>query len=268
MRDTSRHDAWGDGDAYDAYMGRWSRRVAPLFLDWLAIPPQAEWLEVGCGTGALSRTIVERCDPKRLVAIEPSAGFIARARANVADDRVEFRVGDAQALDLETASRDAIVSGLVLNFVPDKARALSEMKRVARAGAVIAFYVWDYAGGGLEFLRWFWRVATALDPDAAELTENRRFPFATASGLNALATDAGLSGVECIPVEVATTFKDFDDYWTPFTLGAGPAPGYCRSLAPDARERLQQGLRDSLPRDADGRIPLSARAWAVRALAR
>lgn len=268
MSDTSRHDAWGDGDAYDAYMGRWSRRVAPLFLDWLAIPPQAEWLEVGCGTGALSAAIVDRCNPKHLVAVEPSAGFIAMARANVPDERVEFRVGDAQSLDLETASRDAIVSGLVLNFVPDKARALSEMKRVAREGAAVGFYVWDYAGGGLGFLRWFWQVATAIDPGAAELTEDRRFPFATMSGLTALATDAGLSTVECIPLDVATVFKDFDDYWMPFTLGTGPAPGYCRSLAPAARERLKQGLRDSLPNDSSGGIPLSARAWAVKSRVR
>ncbi len=268
MSEASRHDTWGAGDAYDAYMGRWSRLVAPRFLDWLAIPPESEWLEVGCGTGALSAAIVERCGPKNLIAIDPSEGFIAKARANVEDGRVDFRVGDAQSLSLPPASRDAIVSALVLNFVPDKARALSEMKRVARAGATVGFYVWDYAGGGLEFLRWFWRVATVLDAKAEELAENRRFPFATAAGLTALTTEAGFSAVECVPVEVETVFKDFDDYWTPFTLGTGPAPGYCMSLPPAVRERFKEGLRDRLPRDSGGRIPLSARAWAVKSVVR
>lgn len=268
MSETSRYDTWGAGEAYDAYMGRWSRQIAPRFLDWLAIPPQAEWLEVGCGTGALSAAIVARCNPKGLVAIEPSEGFIAKARSNVPDGRVEFRVGDAQSLSLETASRDAIVSALVLNFVPDKVKALSEMKRVGREGATVGFYVWDYAGGGLEFLQRFWRVAAALDPAAAELTETRRFPFATAAGLTALATEAGLAEVKCIPIEAETVFTDFDDYWTPFTLGAGPAPGYCIKLPPAARERLREGLRDSLPRDAGGRISLKARAWAVKSVAR
>ena len=268
MSEASRHDTWGAGDAYDAYMGRWSRLVAPRFLDWLAIPPESEWLEVGCGTGALSAAIVERCGPKNLIAIDPSEGFIAKARANVEDGRVDFRVGDAQSLSLPPASRDAIVSALVLNFVPDKARALSEMKRVARAGATVGFYVWDYAGGGLEFLRGFWGVGTVLVAKAEVLAVNRRFPFATAAGLTALTTEAGFSAVECVPVEVETVFKDFDDYWTPFTLGTGPAPGYCMSLPPAVRERFKEGLRDRLPRDSGGRIPLSARAWAVKSVVR
>ena len=261
--DANRHDAWQAGDSYDAYMGRWSRQIAPLFLDWLDPAPGLDWLEVGCGTGALSAAILARCDPASLLAVDPSEGFVARARVNVPDPRATFRVGDAQALEAADASRDVVASALVLNFVPDRKKALAEMKRVARG--TVAFYVWDYPGGGVEFMRAFWTAATALDPEARDLTEDRRFPFCTPEGLTALAKGAGLGPVACEAIEAPTVFRDFDDLWRPFTLGAGPAPGYCVKLAPEARERLRLRLRDSLPVRADGTIPLKVRAWAVRA---
>jgi SAM-dependent methyltransferase len=266
MMETSRHDAWQAGDSYDAYMGRWSRQVAPCFLDWLGAPEGQDWLEVGCGTGALSAAILERCKPKSLISIDPSEGFLQKARANVPDERAEFLLGDAQSLTLEAASRDVIVSGLVLNFVPDKEAALAEMKRVARVGGTIGLYVWDYPGGGVEFMRAFWNAATALDPDARDLTEDRRFPFCTPAGLADLARSAGIVWAECTSIEMPTVFKSFDDYWLPFTLGAGPAPGYCTSLDPDARQRLKEMLHHRLPRREDGAIPLKARAWAVKAV--
>ena len=266
MTDTSRHDTWQAGDSYEAYMGRWSRQVAPRFLDWLGAPGGLHWLDVGCGTGALSAAILARGDPASLISIDASEGFTAKARVSLPDSRVEFRVGDAQALDLDTASRDVVVSALMLNFVPDRERALAEMKRVARPGGRIGFYVWDYPGGGIAFMRAFWEAAVALDPAARDLTEDKRFPFCTPEGLTALAARAGLASPECAPIEAPTVFRDFDDYWRPFTLGAGPAPGYCVSLAPDARERLRQRLSDTLPRRADGTIAFTARAWAVKAV--
>jgi ubiquinone/menaquinone biosynthesis C-methylase UbiE len=265
MGEASRHDAWQAGASYDAYMGRWSRLVAPRFLDWLGAPRGRDWLDVGCGTGALSAAVLARCDPKSVVAIDPSEGFLAAARENVRDDRVAFRRGDAQALDLETGSRDAAVSALVLNFVPDKAKALAEMKRVVRPGGIAGFYVWDYAGRGVEFMRAFWDAAAALDPDAAELMEDRRFAFCTPKGLADLAESAGLAPAVCIPIEVPTVFRDFEDFWHPFTLGAGPAPGYCAKLDPDARQRLKEKLEGDLPRGDDGAIRLKTRAWAIKA---
>lgn len=266
MAEVSRHDAWQAGDHYEAYMGRWSRQIAPHFLDWLGTPDGLDWLEVGCGTGALSAAIAERCNPNSLIAIDPSEGFVSTARANVTDGRAEFQVGDAQELPVEESSRDVIVSALVLNFVPDKKKALGEMNRVARSGGTIAFYVWDYPGGGMEFMQAFWDAATALDPAALELTEGRRFPFCTPGGLAELAQTAGLDAVECRPIEVPTIFADFDDYWHPFTLGAGPAPGYCASLEEDQRDRLKEALRANVPRGDDGTIPFKARAWAIKAV--
>ena len=267
MTEASRHDAWQAGDSYDSYMGRWSRQIAPRFLDWLDAPGGLDWLEVGCGTGALSAAILARCNPKSLISLDPSEGFLAKARATNADGRADFQVGDAQALSQETASRDMVVSALVLNFVPDRKKALAEMKRVARAGGRVGFYVWDYPGGGIEFMRAFWNAATALDPGALDLTEDRRFPFCTPDQLSELARSAGLASIDCAPIEVPTVFKDFDDYWRPFTLGAGPAPGYCMSLDPEPRQRLKEKLQESLPRSDDGSIHLRSRAWAIKAVA-
>jgi ubiquinone/menaquinone biosynthesis C-methylase UbiE len=265
MAEASRHDAWQAGDRYEAYMGRWSRLVARRFLDWLKVRDRLEWLDVGCGTGALSAAVLARRSPTSLVSIDPSEGFLAAARATVVDPRAEFRIGDAQALPLEAASRDVVVSALVLNFVPDKQKALAEMKRVIRPDGTVAFYVWDYPGGGMELMRAFWTAATALDPAAAELSEDRRFPFCTRDGLLQMTKDAGFTDAECTAIEVPTVFRDFDDYWRPFTLGAGPAPGYCTNLAPEARQRLHDKLRADLPTQPDGSMALKARAWAVKA---
>lgn len=265
MVETSRHDAWRAGDSYEVYMGRWSRKIAPRFLEWLGAAPGVDWLEVGCGTGALSAAILECARPKSLISIDPSEGFLAAARARLPDGRVEFKLGDARTLPVEAASRDVIVSALVLNFVPERAAALAEMRRVGRRGGLIGFYVWDYPGGGMEIMRAFWQAAIALDPGASDLAEDKRFPFCTKEALVALASGAGLAAVAATAIEVPTVFADFEDYWHPFTLGAGPAPGYCAKLDSESRERLRQRLSDSLPRRADGSIALKARAWAVKA---
>lgn len=263
----ARHDGWQAGDSYDAYMGRWSRNVAPQFLDWLGAPSGCDWLDVGCGTGALSGAVLAQCKPRSLLSIDASEPFIAAARARLPDSRATFRVGHAQALPAEDSSCDIIVSALVLNFVPDRVKALAEARRVARRGGVVAFYVWDYPGGGVEFMRAFSTAAVALNPAVAELTEDRRFPFCTPDNLARLASDAGLRGVKVTAIEVATVFQDFDDFWQPFTLGTGPAPGYCMALAPGARQQLKQKLREQLAPSADGPISLNARAWALKAAA-
>lgn len=263
MPETSRHDAWQAGESYDAYMGRWSRRIAPSFLDRLQAAEGLDWLDVGCGTGALSEAILARCAPRAVTAVELSPGFLARAREIVRDPRATFLPGDAQALPVDSGAFDFVVSGLVLNFVPDRLKALQERKRAARPDGRVGFYVWDYPGGGVEFMSAFWKSASSLDPDSADLTEDRRFPFCTPQALQDLASAAGLVSICCEAIEVPTVFRDFDDYWHPFTLGAGPAPGYCMSLAPEKRERLRALLQERLPLDPGGSITLNVRAWAV-----
>lgn len=268
MAEMSRHDAWQAGESYDAYMGRWSRLIAPLFLDRLGAAEGLDWLDVGCGTGALSETILARCGPGSVTGVDPSAGFISRAQEIVRDPRATFLLGDARALPVGSAAFDLVVSGLMLNFVPDMPKALEEMKRAARPNGRLCFYVWDYPGGGLEFVRAFWTAAIALDPDAADLTEARRFANCEPTALTELARAAGLVSIACEAIEAPTIFRDFDDYWRPFTLGGGPAPGYCANLAPEKRERLGEMLRERLPIRQNGSIALKVRAWAVTSAAR
>lgn len=265
--DQARHDAWSAGESYDQYMGRWSKRIAARFLEWLAPRPGLDWLEVGCGTGALASEIVARCNPRAVVAVDSSEDFIETARRNVADERVVFRLGDALDLPLEDGSRDVVASALFLNFVADKGKALEEMVRVARPGGRIGFYVWDYPGGGVEFMSRFWQAAMSLDRNAADYVEGKRFAFCTPDGLTGLAKDSGLQAIECSAIEVPTKFRDFEDFWRPFTLGTGPAPGYCMSLSEDARRSLRDKLDAETLRSDGGSIELRARAWALKAKA-
>lgn len=260
MDRSTEFDAWSVGHNYEQYMGRWSRQLAGRFLDWLAPPRDADWLDIGCGTGALTSAILERAAPHSILALDPSKDFVAYARTAIDDDRAEFAVGDATALPA-AASVDIAASALVLNFIPDRVAALREMLRVLKPAGVLAFYVWDYPGGGMGMIDVFWKAAAELDQRAAALDEALRFPFCTRDGLAALCRDAGLTSPVIEPIETQTEFADFDAFWHPFTLGAGPAPGYCMNLPADAREALRQRLAERL---GGGRIRLPARAWAVR----
>src|SRR5579884_1161956 len=256
-------DVWASGAAYEPYVGRWSRLVAREFLAWLAVPPGARWLDVGCGTGALSASILAHAAPREVVGIDPSAGYIAYAHEQVRDPRVHFEVADAQALPHGEGTFDAVVSGLVLNFVPNPNQAMAEMAWVTRAGGTIAAYVWDYAGR-MELMRHFWDATVALDPAALELDEGRRFPLCQPGPLADLFRDAGLGDVDVRAIDVPTVFRDFDDYWSPFLGGQAPAPGYAMSLDEERRARLRERIRAALPFQADGSIHLLARAWAAR----
>jgi len=258
-----RNESWDAGDSYERYVGRWSRPVARQFLGWLDLPPRLRWLDVGCGTGALSASILTAAEPEAVTGVDPSAGYLDLARAQVQDARARFAPGDARALPLADDTIDAAVSGLALNFVPDQPRALREMARVVRAGGTVALYVWDYAGE-MQLMRHFWDAAAALDPAAVELDEGRRFPICRPEPLATLFGDAGFEAIATRPIDVPTVFADFDDYWSPFLGGQGPAPGYCMSLSEERRAALCERLRGVLPAAADGSIALSARAWAVR----
>ncbi len=263
MKQSQSEDVWAAGDLYEPYVGRWSRRVAREFLNWLAVPEKRDWLDVGCGTGALTQTIIEHQNPKSIIGIDPSPGYIEYAKAHITTRQARLEVGDAQALRIDTASVDAAVSGLVLNFVPQPPRAVAELARVVRPGCVVAAYVWDYAGK-MELMRHFWDAAVALNPAAEDLDEGRRFPICQPAQLAQLFTRTGLSEVEARPIDVATDFRDFDDYWSPFLGGQGPAPGYAMSLAEEKRAELRERIRSGLPVSNDGSIHLVARAWAVR----
>lgn len=256
-------DWFADGDAYEQYIGRWSRPVGRLFVDWLSQPAGLRWVDIGCGTGALTKTLLDRANPAEVVGIEPSESFLSVARETVVDDRAEFRIGDAQELPLEAAEADVTVSGLVLNFVPDQERALREMRRVVSPGGTIAAFVWDYAGE-MQLIRYFWDAVGELFPDATANDEGTQFPTCNPTALKTLFQVAGLQTIETTALDTPTLFADFDDYWSPFLRGQGPAGALCASLSQEDRERLQQRLERALPVNADGTISLLARAWAVR----
>jgi SAM-dependent methyltransferase len=256
-------DRWLAGDAYERYMGRWSRALAHEFLRWLRPATGAHWLEVGCGTGALTTAIVDASEPHSLVACDPSEAFIAHARANLTDARVSFVAAGADAPPAREGGFDLVVSGLVFNFLASPDPILATLRQRLRPGGTVAAYVWDYAAG-MEFLRVFWDEAAAVDVRAAALDEGHRFPLCTAPALRGLFESAGLTQVETGAIEIETRFAGFDDYWEPFLRGTGPAPAFVASLQPPARDGLRERLRRRLPPTADGDLPLRARAWSVR----
>lgn len=262
---TKPKDTWASGDDYEQYVGRWSRLVAREFLKWLAIPAGRLWLDVGCGTGALSQTILGFSRPAGIKAIDRSSEFVDFARAHMQGKRIRFEIGDAQYLSLDDEKFDAVVSGLVLNFIPQPEKALAEFVRVTRKDGSVGVYVWDYAAG-MQFMRHFWDAAVALDPNAYDLDEARRFPLCQPEPLKQLFQASGLSQVELIPIEIPTGFHNFDDYWSPFLGGQGPAPSYVMSLSEAGRSNLREKIRAGLPIQPDGSIHLTARAWCVKGI--
>jgi SAM-dependent methyltransferase len=258
-------DRWLAGDAYEEYMGRWSRRLARAFVEWVRPTPSANWLEIGCGTGALTSTICSLCEPASIVACDSSESFVGHAREHLADPRASFAVAGSEALPRRDGGFDVAVSGLVLNFLPDPEEAVACMRERLRQGGTVGAYVWDYAEG-VEFLRLFWDEAVALDPRTVVLHEGKRFPLCQAPALASLFRRGGLAQVETGALEIPTEFQTFDDYWMPFLRGTGPAPSYLASLDSPSRERLRERLERRLPVGSDGRIPLRARAWAVRGI--
>lgn len=258
----STSDTWHSGNPYERYMGRWSRQLAPRFLDWLGEPPGRRWLDVGCGTGALSSAILEAGAPQALSGVDPSEGFLATARERLGP-RVELHRATAAAIPLPDAAVDVAVSGLVLNFVPDAPAALREMARVTVDGGRVAVYVWDYAGR-MDLIRTYWDTAAELDPAALGQHQGERFPICQPDALAAAFADAGLRQVDVAGIELPMRFAGFDDYWQPFLGGQGPAPAHAMSLDEAARERLRERIRERLPVQPDGAILLGARAWAAR----
>jgi len=255
-------DNWAAGDAYEGYMGRWSRPLAQRFVGWLAPERGRRWLDVGCGTGALTSAICELADPAFVLACDPSQAFLDHARRGTTSDRVSFVMAGADELP-EDAAMDYVVSGLALNFFPDPGRALAAMRRRLGGGGTLAACVWDYADG-MQFLRRFWDEAAALDPAAATLDEGRRFPLCTREALQRLFSEAGLRDVVTEGLVIPTAFASFDDFWAPFLHGTGPAPAYAATLDPERLELIRVRLADRLERRANGSIPLTARAWAAR----
>lgn len=256
-------DTFSNAQAYEVYVGRWSRFVAGRFIAWLNVPSGGTWLDVGAGTGILTQVILEAASPTKVVGVDLSQDYIAFARQRIHDERVELRVGDAAAIAFESPEFDAAVAGLVLNFVPAPEKAAKSMVDAVRAGGTVAAYVWDYSGQ-MEMMRHFWDAALKVDPASAELDAGGQFAICHPDNLRELFESVGLSAVEVTPIDVETRFQNFDDYWLPFLGAQGSVAKYLRSLNNDTLNAIRDQLRAQLPTTADGAIPLMARAWAVK----
>jgi SAM-dependent methyltransferase len=243
---------FSESDGYERFMGRWSRRLAQVFVTFAGVTKDDRVLDVGSGTGALSAAAAA-IEAVRVTGIEPAAAYVRYAQEHV-DGR--FEVGDAMALPFGDDAFDRTLSMLVLNFVKNPAAALQQMIRVTRRGGVVAAAVWDY-GEGMQMLRTFWDAAVALDPDAAPRDE-RHMPLCTAGALAELWRTSGLRDVDEQPLTIDMAFESFEDYWQPFLCGQGPAGAYVSSLPESSRQALESRLR------ADAVLAMRARAWAVR----
>src|SRR5262245_51665402 len=253
-----------NAEAYERFMGRWSRLVAARLIDFANLPDEGNVLDIGSGTGSLSFEIVRRSAAARVIGIDPSKEFVAYATGkNPSRDRITFEVGDAQYLRFADATFESSLSLLVFNFIPDPFKALKEARRVTAAGGVIAAAVWDY-GEEMRMLRTFWDAAESIDDRAAKFDE-RHMPLCSSGELADLWKSAGLRNVRQQPLDIEMRFDSFDDYWHPFLLGQGPAGAYATGLDSDARERLKGELKRRLPMSGeDVSFVLPARAWAVR----
>lgn len=253
------------GDAYERFMGRWSRTLAPLLVEFAGVDDGDGVLEVGSGTGALTAVIAAVAPSSRIIGIDPVAPYVAFARARHPLDRVRFEVGDAERLRFLDGSFDRTLSLLVLNFIPDPAKALDEMIRVTRPGNTVAAAVWDY-GQGMEMLRAFWDEAIALRP-AMDARDERHMPLSRKGELAVLWREHGLQDVLEETLTIQTRFVSFDDYWSPFLEKQGPAGEYVASLSAYERDQLRLRLRKRLLGDGPDRpIVLAARAWGVRGI--
>jgi SAM-dependent methyltransferase len=259
-------DRWAAGSTYEGFMGRWSRQLARKFVAWLQVSDGVHWLDVGCGTGALTDTICKMAAPASVVGCDPSEPFIQYAREHHADARSSFVIAGAGSLPTRPDGFGSVTSSLALNFFPEPKSAIEEMHRITVSGGTVSACVWDYAGR-MDFLRYFWEAALGMDPKARELDEGKRFPVCQPEALDELFRQSGLRSVCCDPIEITTEFAHFNEYWKPFLGGTGPAPSYVASLEDERLIALASKLDRILPRQLNGTIALVARAWAVRGLA-
>lgn len=255
------NDKWTDAEGYESYVGRWSRVIAPSFLQWLAVPPGSRWLDVGCGTGALATAIIGNAQPRAVSCLDSSEPYLAHAAAWQSDDRVTFDTGDATALPYSDRAFDAVVSGLLLNFV-DADTSVAEQRRVAGDPGLVGAYVWDYARE-YELVRYFWDSAVEVDPAAVEHDPGRRFPLCEPEALATLFRRHGLRNVRTTRLIGIASFATFAEYWQTLEVRQGSLAEYLSASDPTTRGAIRAQLERAVPHQPSGELQLRLSAVAV-----
>jgi SAM-dependent methyltransferase len=254
---------FSEARSYERFMGRWSRKLAALFVQFAGVNASDSVLDVGSGTGTLAVALTTTAASNRIIGIDSAKPYVAMAQSQHGSALISFEVGDAQQLRFASGTFDCTLSLLVFNFLRDSRKALGEMMRVTRPTGIVAAAVWDY-GEGMEMLRAFWDEATALRP-ASTAKDERHLPFCRRGELAAAWTEQGLEDVVEDGLTIETRFTSFDDFWTPFLEKQGPAGAYIGSLTASDREALRSRLHGRLlGSHGDQTIVMQARAWAVR----
>ena len=250
----------GSGDMYDRFVGRYGVPLGDAMLTFAGVRPGMRVLDVGCGTGALAGQAAALVGAANVAAADPSEPFVESCRRRVPD--ADVRVAAAESLPFDDDSFDAVLAQLVVPFMSDAPKGVSEMARVAGPSGVVAACVWDYADG-MRLLRAFWDAASTLDPESSARDEGRLLRYAKADELGALWSEAGLAGVSTEALEVEAAYDDYDDLWLPFLAGIGPAGAYAASLDRDGQAALREQFREELGNPV-GPFTRSALAWGVR----
>ena len=257
------HD-FDDAAAYEQFIGRWSRSVGGVFLQWLAPPPHLQWLDIGCGTGVFTKLICDRYAPKTVFASDPSEAQIEYATRQSIAQRAEFHVADAQALPFADSSFDIVTAALVINFIPDRLPALAEMRRVLRAGGTVAGYVWDFAAE----LAPGWPLRLAMRKVGVNAPNVPGTEDTTAESLRRLFQRAKFECIETKTIDVTQSFPCFKDYWRALSSSYGPTTKIINAMNDAARARLAETVQAILPFGENGKIQYWARANAIKAVVR
>jgi SAM-dependent methyltransferase len=254
-----------DGAAYERFLGRWTGRLAEALIDFAKLPDDGPVLDVGCGTGSVALELRRRYPDRSVWAVDVSEAYLAFARRREGGASIDFAQADAAALPFDAGLFSAAIAQLALNFMPDPGLAVQEMRRVTRAGGVVAAAVWDFRGG-LVFQRLFWDTAAAIDPQAAA-ARDRLFshPLAEPDGLARLWREIGLRDIEVGSLTIRMDYEGFEDYWAPLLGGQGPFGAYVAGLPAARRAVIRAAVRNAYCAGGpDGARSLAATAWAVR----
>lgn len=251
---------------YDNFMGRWSRQVASQFLDWIQPEQNLSWLDVGCGAGMLAQTVARNCAPSIVTGADPLEKSITAAKQHPDNKGIRFEVGDAQDLPFEDSTFDAVVSGLMIKFVPNKVKAIGEMKRVARPGSVIALYDWDM-DSNMNTTRHFWGAVADIIPERMEDRATNRTPMTEIDSIAQIFEAASVTKVQQNTISFTTQFRDLEDYWQPITKNSQNVGRFYQTMTEDQRNAVRERLKQTLPFAKDGSISFESRAVAVKGLA-